>query len=169
MYKLDKHRYIGIEHHKYFGDIVCLYYRVPYKNYFGIPMVEFKTVASVKLDSMDSHDEIVEYLLSSAERDINWRRKALKARKSFGSPPPSNIKILSEEDFSASFGVWGMLAFLWWLTALFALLKVFNLVSWSWWSVFSPIGIPILIAILLLIVGAVMYLLRTIKSNIKQL
>lgn len=167
MYKLDKHRYIGIEHHKYFGDIVCLYYRVPYINYFGKPRVKLKTVASVKLDSMDSHDEIVEYLLSSAERDINGRRKALKVRKSFASPPPSNIKILSKDDFSTRLGVYGMLAFLCWLTALFALLKMFNLVSWSWWWVFSPIGIPTLIAILLLIVGAVMYLLRAIKSNKK--
>lgn len=32
--------------------------------------------------------------------------------------------------------------FLCFLTVLFVILKVWNLINWSWWMVFSPLWIP---------------------------
>jgi hypothetical protein len=41
------------------------------------------------------------------------------------------------------------------LTVLFVGLKLTNVIAWSWWWVLSPIWIPILLLIIILIIGGV--------------
>lgn len=50
------------------------------------------------------------------------------------------------------------------LTLLFAALKLFGVLSWSWWAVTSPIWAPILISlcfglVLMLVVGVVFFVM----------
>lgn len=39
------------------------------------------------------------------------------------------------------------------LTILFVILKVFGLITWSWWLVFAPIWVPVV----LIFIAAVLY------------
>ena len=43
------------------------------------------------------------------------------------------------------------------LTVLFVLLKVFGKVDWSWWTVFSPLWISSILALVLFIVAFAIY------------
>ena len=44
------------------------------------------------------------------------------------------------------------IGFSWALTLIFIVLKLTNVIAWSWWWVFAPIWIPIIIVFLTLLV-----------------
>jgi len=55
----------------------------------------------------------------------------------------------SSESSSGGIGFTGL------LTVLFVGLKLTNVIAWSWWWVLSPIWIPFLLMIIILIVGGI--------------
>ena len=46
---------------------------------------------------------------------------------------------------------------IWLLGILFLILKLTNVINWSWWWVLSPIWIPMTLAVLLLIILLIIY------------
>lgn len=46
------------------------------------------------------------------------------------------------------------------LTVLFVGLKLTNYINWSWWWILSPLWIPIVLAILLIILIGIVYCLK---------
>jgi len=55
----------------------------------------------------------------------------------------------SSESSSGGIGFTGL------LTVLFVGLKLTNVIAWSWWWVLSPIWIPFLLMIIILIIGGI--------------
>ena len=60
------------------------------------------------------------------------------------------------------------------ITIIFIVLKLLNVVEWSWWLVFSPIwisfGIYIVISLILMIVAMIFAVVtKTIKENISEI
>lgn len=43
------------------------------------------------------------------------------------------------------------------LTIVFVVLKLTNVIDWSWWWVLAPIWIPFLIALLLILIGFIFF------------
>lgn len=46
------------------------------------------------------------------------------------------------------------------VTALFVVLKVFGIITWSWWWVLSPVWLPVIIFIAAVIIGLVIMMIK---------
>lgn len=63
--------------------------------------------------------------------------------------------LLSKTMASSSSSSSGGIGFNGLLTVLFVGLKLTNVIAWSWWWVLSPIWIPFLLMIIILIIGGI--------------
>ena len=43
--------------------------------------------------------------------------------------------------------------------------KIFNLIDWSWWWVFSPLWVPAVVVLLIVILLAILYIIYTIVDS----
>lgn len=68
-------------------------------------------------------------------------------RKSSKEWKPLKTNIMSKETSSASGGI----GFLGLLAIVFIVLRLCNVIAWSWWWVLAPIWIPVAIAIIVLL------------------
>lgn len=44
------------------------------------------------------------------------------------------------------------------LTLIFFVLKIFNVITWSWWWVFSPLWLPIVLGFCFVIIATIFYI-----------
>lgn len=65
--RLDGHRYIKLYHHDVLGEVVELYYRVPYRDCIGRLRVKHVPMALEIFGKYDSPEETISSLESRAE------------------------------------------------------------------------------------------------------
>lgn len=74
----------------------------------------------------------------------------------------------SNNSSGGSSGASGGIGFLGLLTVAFVILKLCNVISWSWWWVLAPIWIPTLLVVAILIIALAFVLAGEVCRDLKR-